>query len=86
MAGSLLHTIGLPELVTYNLEDYEALALKLATQPDVLKQIREKLEQNRLQSSLFNCDRFCRHIEKAYTEMWSIWQRGEKPKAFAVTP
>lgn len=76
VAGSLLHAIGLPELVTYNLSDYEALALKLATQPDLLHQIKEKLKQNRLSTPLFDCDRFRRHIEAAYTQMWSIWQRG----------
>jgi predicted O-linked N-acetylglucosamine transferase (SPINDLY family) len=85
VAGSLLHAIGLPELVTYNLSDYEALALKLATQPDLLRQIKEKLKQNRLSTPLFDCDRFRQHIEAAYTQMWSIWQRGEEPKAFAVS-
>ena len=33
VAGSLLNTIGLPELVTFSLEEYEALALDLATNP-----------------------------------------------------
>ena len=65
--------IGLPELVTYNLEDYEALALKLATQPDLLGQIKRKLAHNRLSTPLFDCDLFRRHIEAAYPEMWSIW-------------
>ena len=86
VAGSLLHTVGLPELVTYNLEEYEALALKLARQPDSLHQIKEKLKQNRLSTPLFDCDRFRKHIEAAYKQMWSMWQRGEKPKAFAVSP
>lgn len=33
VAGSLLHAIGLPELVTSSLADYEALALALARDP-----------------------------------------------------
>ncbi len=86
VAGSLLQAIGLPELVTDNLEDYEALALKLATQPDVLHHIKEKLRQNRLITPLFDTDRFRRHIEAAYLEMWSLWQGGEEPRAFAVKP
>ena len=51
---------------------------------DILEQIKEKLKQNRWSTPLFDCDRFRRHIEVAYIEMWSIWQRGEKPRAFAV--
>ena len=86
VAGSLLHAIGLPELVMYNLEEYEEMALKLATKPEYLGKIKEKLQQNRLSAPLFNCDRFRRHIEAAYIEMWSIWQQGEEPRAFAVNP
>jgi predicted O-linked N-acetylglucosamine transferase (SPINDLY family) len=86
VAGSLLHTIGLPELVVSNLEDYEAMALKLATQPELLGKIKAKLQQNRLETPLFDCDRCRRHLEAAYIEMWSIWQREEKPRAFAVHP
>ena len=84
VAGSLLHAIGLPELVTDTLEEYEALALKLATEPERLHQIKQKLQHNRLNTPLFDCDRFRRHIEAAYTQMWSRWQSGEEPKAFAV--
>lgn len=86
VAGSLLHAIGLPELVTHSLEDYEALALKLATQPDELREIRSKLARNRAQKPLFDCDRFRRNIESAYTHMWSRWQQGEHPRAFTVSP
>jgi len=84
VAGSLLHAVGLPELVTNTLEDYEALALKLATDATLLREIKERLAQNRLTKPLFNTDRFRRHIEAAYTTMWEIHQRGEEPRALAV--
>jgi hypothetical protein len=29
---------------------------------------------------LFDTERFRRHIEAAYLEMWEIWQRGEQPQ------
>ena len=86
VAGSLLQAIGLPELVTHSLTDYEALALKLATQPDLLREINRKLAQNRLSTPLFDSDRFRCNIEAAYRQMRSIWQRGEQPRAFAVHP
>src|SRR5262249_18714676 len=66
--------------------EYEALALKLATDPSLLQSIRRKLEQNRLSHPLFDTNRFCRHIEAAYHTMWQIWQRGESPRSFGVTP
>jgi predicted O-linked N-acetylglucosamine transferase (SPINDLY family) len=86
VAASLLHAVGLPELVTNGLEEYEALALKLATEPSQLRAIRRKLEANRLGYPLFDTDRFRRHIEAAYRTMWDIWRRGEAPRSFSVAP
>jgi len=84
MAASLLNAIGLPELVTHSLEDYEALALKLATDAPLLAEIRAKLARNRTTCPLFDTDRFRRHIESAYVTMWERYQRGEPPASFAV--
>ena len=86
VAGSLLHAVGLAELVTHSPEQYEALALRLATDTHVLQGLRNRLAQNRLSSPLFDTDRFRRHIEAAYTTMWEIWRHGENPRAFAVAP
>src|SRR5207253_6328020 len=63
VAASLLHALGLSELVTHNLTDYEALALRLATDPALLDVIRQKLKQNRLTHPLFDTHRYRRHIE-----------------------
>jgi predicted O-linked N-acetylglucosamine transferase (SPINDLY family) len=84
VAGSLLNAVGLPELVTQNLDDYEALALRLAGDATLLGTIRDKLAQNRDTDPLFDTDRFRRHIEEAYVRMWETWQRGEAPESFAV--
>lgn len=84
VAASLLNAVGLPELITENLADYEALALKLATCPDLLSDIRAKLSRNRSEYPLFDTNRFCSHIESAYTLMWERHQRGEPPVSFAV--
>jgi predicted O-linked N-acetylglucosamine transferase (SPINDLY family) len=84
VAGSLLHAVGLPELVTFSLADYEALALKLASDPALLGSLRQKLAHNRERYPLFDTGRFTRHIETAYTTMWERHQRGEPPESFAV--
>jgi predicted O-linked N-acetylglucosamine transferase (SPINDLY family) len=84
MAGSLLQAIGLPELVTHTLEDYEALALMLATDAGLLEGIKLKLAQNRSTHPLFDTERFTRHLESAYLTMWERDQCGEHPAGFAV--
>jgi protein O-GlcNAc transferase len=86
VAASLVTAVGLSEMVTQSLDEYEALALRLAADALLLTRFRERLERNRLEFPLFDSDRFCRHIEMAYTTMWELWQRGEKPRSFSVTP
>ena len=84
VAASLLNAVGLPELVTHGLEEYEALAFKLATDGSRLQSIRQKLAQNRAKYPLFDANRFRSHLEAAYTTMWEIWQRRESPRSFSV--
>jgi len=84
VGASLLHAVGLPELVTQNLADYEALALRLASDAALLAGIRQKLARNRRSEPLFNTSRLRRHLEAAYTTMWNRYQNGERPRAFAV--
>ena len=86
VAGSLLHAVGLPELVTASLAEYEALALKLARDEGLLAELRARLQRNRASVALFDTDRFRRHLESAYRTMWETWQRGEPPRSFDVEP
>jgi len=86
MAGSMLRSIGLPELATPGLDEYEAMARKLATDAPLLVEKKATLQRNRLTHPLFDTDRSRRHIEAAFDMMWHIHQRGEPPRAFAVPP
>ncbi len=84
VAGSLVRAVGLPELITESLADYEALALKLAREPELIGTIKAKLARNRGSFPLFDTARFTRNIEAAYTAMWQRAQRAEPPQSFAV--
>jgi protein O-GlcNAc transferase len=71
-AGSLLRAVGLPELVTTSLEDYESLALHLARESGRLKSLRAGLVRNRENLALFDTPVFCRHLEDVYRSLWSM--------------
>ncbi|MCE9633286.1 MAG: tetratricopeptide repeat protein [Methylophilales bacterium] len=73
VAASLLNAVGLPELITHNLQDYAALALKLARQPDELARLKKVLMENRNTSPLFDAVRFTRDLEEVYEKMWQHW-------------
>ena len=86
VAASLLRAIGLPELITTSLDEYESLALRLASEPRELEEKRQALARNREVRPLFDTGRFRRQIEAAYVEMWERHQRQESPASFAVAP
>ena len=69
VAASLLSALDLPELITQTQEEYEALAIELASKPEQLSAIKQKLDRNRLTKPLFDTPLFTRHIEDAYTQM-----------------
>ena len=85
VAGSLLQAVGLPELVTHTLGDYEALALRLATDAPMLRDLRDRLDRNRLTAPLFDSERYARNIEAAYAHMARLHAAGRQPEAFAVS-
>jgi len=86
VAGSLLHSVGLPELVTFSPAAYEALGLRLAREHALLQGLRHKLLGNRLNAPLFDIARYTRHYEAALTQMWERWANGQEPMGFAVPP
>lgn len=69
VAGSMLRAIDLPELVIFSLEDYFALALELATTPERLTNIRQRLAHKRDSAPLFDSEGITRNLEQLYSEM-----------------
>ncbi len=84
VAASLLGAMGLPELVTDTREQYEALIVELATQPDKLAAIKDRLAQNRLAQPLFQTDLYARHLEKAFEMMVERQRQGLPPDHLVV--
>lgn len=86
VAGSLLTNLGLPELITSNLDDYQRRALELARSPKVLQELRSRLSNTRQTSSVFDIHRTARAIERAYERMHQIRLNGEPPRPFTIEP
>lgn len=84
MAASLLTAIDLPELITSTQEEYEALAVQLALNPERLQVIKQKLDRNRLTTPLFDTKQFTQHIEDAYTQMVERYHAGLPPQDIFV--
>jgi predicted O-linked N-acetylglucosamine transferase (SPINDLY family) len=79
VGASILRAAGLPELAVASLADYRRLALRLATRPDELTELRSRLKRNRLSCALFDSPRFTRNLEALYTAMWRLHAGGQSP-------
>jgi predicted O-linked N-acetylglucosamine transferase (SPINDLY family) len=82
VAASLLHAIGLPELVTDSLAEYESRTLELARDRSTLAALKAKLAAHRHTHPLFDMDLFTRNLESAYTRMWENHRAGRPPESF----
>jgi predicted O-linked N-acetylglucosamine transferase (SPINDLY family) len=78
-AASLLQAINLPELITGDSQQYEDLAVHLATNPGELADIRRRLQHNRNVAPLFNTALFARNLESAYAQIWRRYQASLPP-------
>ncbi len=83
VGASLLHAVGLPELVTRSPAEYVALALRLTGNPAVLAAVRSRLADARDQAPLFDTVRYTRGLEAAYTRMAQASHAGLPPTPFA---
>jgi predicted O-linked N-acetylglucosamine transferase (SPINDLY family) len=69
VAASLLHAVGLPELVTKTSQEYEQRAIELARDPMALKSLKERLLENRMLKPLFDTPLFAKNLESLYGQM-----------------
>jgi predicted O-linked N-acetylglucosamine transferase (SPINDLY family) len=86
VGASLLQAVGLPELITPSLADYESLAIRLATEPGLLVGLRQKLSTQLRSAPLYDTRRYTRHLEAAYSHMVERARQGLAAAAFAVAP
>ena len=69
VASSLLTAMGLPQLITHSVEQYESLAVDLASNPSMLHEIKNTINANKQETPLFNSALTTRQIESAYEKM-----------------
>ena len=86
VAASLLRAIELPELITTSQEEYAALALELALDPDRLSLIKSRLQKNRLTTPLFNTKSFTQYLEEAYIAIHECNCGGLPPDQLHIMP
>ena len=80
VAASLLETLGVPQLICHDREQYVAAVIALAHDPERRTALRAKIEAQRSASTLFDGVRFARDIEALYERMWARAVAGLPPE------
>ena len=84
VGASLLRAVGLPELVTSSQDQYEEMAIELASKPELLSDISARLAGNLRTTPLFNAAASTRHLEAAYAQMLGRHHAGLAPEDIRV--
>jgi predicted O-linked N-acetylglucosamine transferase (SPINDLY family) len=75
VAGSLLNSANMKELITYNYDDYKKMALKLSNDKNYYNEVRSKLQRERLSSPLFNTKLYTENLESIYTKLYKDFKK-----------
>jgi len=84
LAGSVVTAAGLSELVVGTTADYHSLAYRLATMPEMLGRLRQRLVERHDSGQLFNTRQKVRQLERGFEMMWERHTRGEPLASFTV--
>jgi protein O-GlcNAc transferase len=73
VGASLLHVVGLDELIAASPEEYVERAVALAKDPAKLSDLRSGMRDRLRASRLLDADAFTKTLEDAYRQMWRTW-------------
>ena len=76
VASSIINAVNLPELITYTQQEYESVAIELATNPEKFKAIKAKLKENLSTAPLYNTAKFTENLESVYEVMYERYHDG----------
>ena len=83
--GTLLQTLEDDESMIYQdnktntPQEYESLAIEIATNPKKLESIKKKLISNLPTAPLYNTKLFTQNLEEAYTKIYNRHHKGLHP-------
>lgn len=84
VAASVLKSAGLHELIADSAEAFEGISIGMASNPEMLRSLRSRVETAAKGAALFDIDRYARGIESAFATMLQRYEAGAPPSAFAV--
>ena len=78
VSGSILSAGRMPELITYTLEAFENLAVRIAEIPEYRMALRRQLQNGRTTAPLFDTPRFVENLEAAFKKIHALRMSAER--------
>ncbi|MDA0781266.1 MAG: tetratricopeptide repeat protein [Rickettsiales bacterium] len=85
MASSILHSVGIDELITHTIEEYEQKAIEIALCKERAKALKATLTGNIKTKPLFNTEQFTKDLERSYELMFDNYIQGNGCKPIKVS-
>jgi predicted O-linked N-acetylglucosamine transferase (SPINDLY family) len=79
VAASILASAGVPELICDNLDQYVRMAKRLASEPGLLAELKDRLVEAKQSAPLFDTPGFARDLEGLYRRMYDRRVAGGGP-------
>jgi predicted O-linked N-acetylglucosamine transferase (SPINDLY family) len=83
VAASLLNAIEMPELITSSIQEYEELAVALGNDQHRVQALKQKLENNKLSTPLFDSSLFTQNIEELFALMFESYYNDMSQTSFS---
>ena len=80
VAGSLLYSIGLEELITKDERSYEDLIIELSVNKNRLEKVKKKLRENIKEYPLFKMNDYTKNFEKGLENIYEVYKLNSKRK------
>jgi protein O-GlcNAc transferase len=80
VAASILHEVGLEELVANDLAAYRDHVLRLIAEKALRESIRARLTTEHLRGTLFNTQDYVRRAEDLFQQMYELHRKGQPPR------
>jgi protein O-GlcNAc transferase len=84
ICADMLINVGLEDMITHSIPEFEQRAVDLSRDPARLAEIRARLQTNLEKSALFDVQQLVGHLETAYTRMWERCSSGLQPDHLEV--
>lgn len=84
VAGSLLTSLDLPELIAKNREEYQEIILRYTFDLEALQALKKKLLKKIKNQPLFSSEQQTRYLEYAYNFTYINHMAGKSPQSFCV--